>query len=519
MTSALRAAPHPPLFKTTSHGFSPSYLAPMRTTSPYSALRRFAACLTLALAFALPPLAQAALAAPVAALQDATTDTQFDDAVDTDLGIGSFWELTEKAGGFRWAIFATLILGLLLIAYQLFVLFNDRSKGAHLRSLEVEHMSAEKIADEVQGESNHMLANIYATLLNVFSTQDSAMMLHDEIVNFADSEQDRFSTFQRRADFLSDTAGALGLLGTVWGIFAVFYGGSMSKEQILSGMGVALITTLMGLVVSIIINLCSTEVYAVFNRRLAEVSKNADVLRFRLLELSGEVGNLSTAAVAAPRAARQPAAAQPRRAPAPAAAATGATPSISISGAPKSPAAGSTIHVPVHLKSADGKPLSGKAVSARVASGGGSVKGANTDAKGVATLTWTLGAKAGRQVMQARAEGQDTSLAVDAAAGPPAKTQADGNNQSAKAGQTLTTPFALLVTDATGNPVEGVPVSFEVKQGDGRFDGQTKRTTQTDASGRAMGMFTLGKTPGFNVVEARAKGVGKAVTFQAMGSE
>ena len=59
-----------------------------------------------------------------------------------------------------------------------------------------------------------------------FSQQQDQADLHDEIANFVQFQQDRFDTFRRRVDFLSDTAGALGLLGTVWGIFTVFLPGS-----------------------------------------------------------------------------------------------------------------------------------------------------------------------------------------------------------------------------------------------------------------------------------------------------
>ena len=50
-------------------------------------------------------------------------------------------------------------------------------------------------------------------------------------------------------------------------------------------MGFALITTLLGIVVSIILNLSSTEVSSYFNRRLDRIAEKSDELRFRLMEL------------------------------------------------------------------------------------------------------------------------------------------------------------------------------------------------------------------------------------------
>ena len=50
-------------------------------------------------------------------------------------------------------------------------------------------------------------------------------------------------------------------------------------------MGFALITTLLGIIVSIILNLSSTEVSSYFNRRLDRIAEKSDELRFRLMEL------------------------------------------------------------------------------------------------------------------------------------------------------------------------------------------------------------------------------------------
>ena len=50
-------------------------------------------------------------------------------------------------------------------------------------------------------------------------------------------------------------------------------------------MGFALITTLLGLIVSIFLNLSSTEIFSLFNRRLDRIAEKSDELRFRLMEL------------------------------------------------------------------------------------------------------------------------------------------------------------------------------------------------------------------------------------------
>ncbi|PTM14701.1 MAG: hypothetical protein DA443_04385, partial [Bacteroidetes bacterium] len=86
---------------------------------------------------------------------------------------------------------------------------------------------------------------------------------------------------------------ALGLLGTVWGMFMVFSSGSLDKDTILAGMGVALLTTLLGLVVSITLNFFSTLIQGYFSGHLENVVQKADELRFRLLEISQDANGKS----------------------------------------------------------------------------------------------------------------------------------------------------------------------------------------------------------------------------------
>jgi hypothetical protein len=84
-------------------------------------------------------------------------------------------------------------------------------------------------------------------------------------------------------------------------MFVVFFQGTSDRDVILRGMGIALITTLLGLVVSIILNLSATELSTAFDKRLDRIAKKSDELRFRLLELVAARDATSTEAREAPR--------------------------------------------------------------------------------------------------------------------------------------------------------------------------------------------------------------------------
>lgn len=92
-----------------------------------------------------------------------------------------------------------------------------------------------------------------------------------------------------------------------------------------------------------------------------------------------------------------------------------------------------------------------------------------------------------------------------------------GNNQSANAGEILPIDPSVLVTDAGGNPVSGVTVTFAVASGGGSVTGAIKVTS---ASGIAtVGSWTLGCVAGSNTLTATSPGLaGSPLTFTATGN-
>lgn len=228
--------------------------------------------------------------------QGMDTDTEgsatMNDSMEESSEAMSFFDLLRQAGNIRYAIFAVFIIGLFLIILKVFDIFSDRRRSTGLISHSFRTMNLKEIVSTVSSESSHLMSNVSSTLLNVYQTSLNAENLQDEITTFSRIQQEKYNSFSKRVDFLSDTAGALGLLGTVWGMFMVFSSGSLEKDTILAGMGVALLTTLLGLIVSIILNFLSTLIQGYFAGYLESVVKKADELRFRLLEISQENGSI-----------------------------------------------------------------------------------------------------------------------------------------------------------------------------------------------------------------------------------
>jgi DNA-binding beta-propeller fold protein YncE len=95
-----------------------------------------------------------------------------------------------------------------------------------------------------------------------------------------------------------------------------------------------------------------------------------------------------------------------------------------------------------------------------------------------------------------------------------------GDLQTGVVNQPLALPLRVEVTDAGSNPIQGIPVTFEVKTGGGVLTATNAatQTVATDANGFAGVTLQLGSTvaDSANSVEARAVGlIGSPVTFFA----
>ena len=101
---------------------------------------------------------------------------------------------------------------------------------------------------------------------------------------------------------------------------------------------------------------------------------------------------------------------------------------------------------------------------------------------------------------------------------PPAAVieKAGGDGQVATVNEQLPDPLVVVVTDAVGDPVEGVSVQWDA---DG-VGGVSPGVVQTDADGRAASIRVLGDTPGQQTTTASVSGLqGSPVTFTATATD
>ncbi|HET8622011.1 MAG TPA: Ig-like domain-containing protein [Gemmatimonadales bacterium] len=101
-------------------------------------------------------------------------------------------------------------------------------------------------------------------------------------------------------------------------------------------------------------------------------------------------------------------------------------------------------------------------------------------------------------------------LLLPADAAPATLTVVAGNNQTAQVGEALAAAIVLRVSDATGRPVSGAHVSFQVASGTG--GSISPATGTTNSSGEVAAQWELGPQAGAQSAKASVEGADLAPT-------
>ena len=467
---------------------------------------------------------------------------------------------------------AVFVLGILFIFQKWFVLLRERNDAKKIPVNNIRTMSYDDIADmftkvredeafSVNQENEEiqkvpLLKRLFRRkkasafqlvhkLFLIFKYQRSTTAFNDETANFIQYLKDMFNPFLTRLSFLSDTAGGLGLLGTVWGMFLVFYGGDPDSANILSGMGIALATTIIGLVVSIILNSFTTIVSNVFDKHLDVVNKMANVFQERLMTEeefqsfrapqviidSSTISNLPIQKMAPQQTEKKPVVEiEEAPQPVPQSAKYGPPAEIRvISGDNQSGEVNSELSEPLIIEVVDakGNPIENKTIIFSADDGGmfsndSNVQKVLTDDDGRAQSKLTLGRDSGEKTIQVSLEGNSTpdiTLLTIAKPTPPKKfLELSGNYQTGELGKRLNEPFVVAVKDNYDNPIARHEVTFNLLKGTGKFqDSQNSSySTVTNEKGLVEVYFVIGNNRGSQEIEVETKKVSPSkISFEA----
>ena len=173
--------------------------------------------------------------------------------------------------------------------------------------------------------------------------------------------------------------------------------------------------------------------------------------------------------------------------------------------------------VVVRAEDAGGTVVEGANLEFVVSSGGGAVGDSTvaTDAQGLASTTWTLGATAGLQRLDVSVAGGTSPLlqvsATGLAAAAATLVKSSGDLQSGAVDQPLSDTIVVQVQDEFGNGVPDVEVTFAVTGGGGTV---SAATVTTSSDGTAQSIWTMGSGIGAAALTVTAGGF-PAVVFTA----
>jgi len=204
----------------------------------------------------------------------------------------SAWKIIKMTDWLFWPFVLITAAGIMLITYRTLFEHRERSRSQILMQSQVKANSIRKIIQMTQSSNPTRVSKLMYQIVKTFYKTNRAEPIGDDINQFLATERESFETFNRINGFLSESAGALGLLGTVWGIFQTFHAGKLDGPTILQGMSISLVTTLVGLIISLILNMGGTYVFTLFNRQLNLLANKAEELRQVLLYLEKGSSNM-----------------------------------------------------------------------------------------------------------------------------------------------------------------------------------------------------------------------------------
>lgn len=201
------------------------------------------------------------------------------------LTIGSLLDLAGQAGGFQWPIFGVLLVGLLVLSAHLVRLLFDQRAARGLIRLPLDDLRGDDLKGAAAQSADSLYARLLVGALELWDAGAGSAALGQEVTHLIGSARASYARIERAITFLSSTAGGLGLLGTLVGIYALFSAGSRDPQTIFAGIGIAVISTLLGIVVTIVLELLEVLTQGWASRYLERAEAWASQLRYRLLAL------------------------------------------------------------------------------------------------------------------------------------------------------------------------------------------------------------------------------------------
>ncbi len=197
----------------------------------------------------------------------------------------SILELFSQAGGFQWPILAVLIAGLIVLMQRVVRLVRENLAARSLRELKLESISIPSLWSAHRNAADSLYTRLLSGILQLHRSPEA---MGQEVSEIATAAHAAYQRTQRIVNYCSSTAGGLGLLGTLVGIYALFSTGTRDAQTIFAGIAIAVVSTLLGIVTSILLEFFEAVMHGYVSRYIESAQGWAQRVRSRMLSIAEE---------------------------------------------------------------------------------------------------------------------------------------------------------------------------------------------------------------------------------------
>lgn len=203
------------------------------------------------------------------------------------MSASTFWELVEYARGFEYPIGLVFLVGLFLICSAYVRALNQWKNHKILSQLDPDHINRTMLEEAMERTP---AINPYRIACEKILTGNSQENKLTYLLQYIDLDQERYREIDRYINAAVYVVLSLGLLGTLLGIFVLFTSSERHEASDLVGLGIAVVSTLLALVVRLILWPANLLVQVWIRRRFLHLKR-----WIALLAISESNGNLDPA--------------------------------------------------------------------------------------------------------------------------------------------------------------------------------------------------------------------------------
>ncbi|MCY4158443.1 MAG: MotA/TolQ/ExbB proton channel family protein [Bacteroidetes bacterium] len=195
----------------------------------------------------------------------------------------SILELFSQAGGFQWPILAVLIAGLIILMLRMVRLIRDDLAARPLKQLSLDSITLSALLEARKRAADSLYTQLLSGLIQLHRNPEA---MGREVSDIATASHAAYERTQRIVNYCSSTAGGLGLLGTLVGIYALFSTGTRDAQTIFAGIAIAVVSTLLGIITSILLEFFEAVMHGYVSRYIESAQMWAQKVRSYILSIT-----------------------------------------------------------------------------------------------------------------------------------------------------------------------------------------------------------------------------------------